>query len=118
LLTPPSNNATPTMGVPSAPNANHQIASQPSQHTPPARPQPPHIAASVSPLPVHRSAPPRPTELPRMQQNNSDIMQQQQQLNSNGGLFSSFKGGAGSFLKNLKDTSSKVCVQNTVYSTQ
>jgi cyclin G-associated kinase len=75
----------------------------PNHHMPPSRPQPPQMSASNSPQMQHRNAPPRPTELPRFQ---SDVTHPPQQ-STNGGLFSSFK-GAGSFFKNLKDTSSKV----------
>ncbi|XP_055696686.1 cyclin-G-associated kinase [Lutzomyia longipalpis] len=79
---------------------------------PPPRPAPPPQA---SPLPVHRPAPPRPSEAPRkpvqMPPNTNhppmDPYQQQQQ-HGGSGLFSSLRGGAGSFLKNLRDTSSKV----------
>ncbi|XP_026328227.1 cyclin-G-associated kinase isoform X2 [Hyposmocoma kahamanoa] len=52
---------------------------EPSRPPPPARP----------PAAPHYAPPPQPTP-------------------ASGGLFSSIKGGAGSFLKNLKDTSSKV----------
>lgn len=67
----------------------------------PARPPPPSPAHQ----PV-RPAPPRPQRDPdpiarAPMQNQSDPKQ-------SAGLFSSIKGGAGSFLKNLKDTSSKV----------
>uniref|UniRef100_A0A6B2E633 Cyclin-G-associated kinase n=1 Tax=Phlebotomus kandelakii TaxID=1109342 RepID=A0A6B2E633_9DIPT len=77
----------------------------------PSRPQPPRPAPpQASPVPV-RSAPPRPHEPPRQPQmppagppppNPADP------YHHGGGLFSSLRGGAGSFLKNLKDTSSKV----------
>uniref|UniRef100_A0A1L8DMS9 Cyclin-G-associated kinase n=1 Tax=Nyssomyia neivai TaxID=330878 RepID=A0A1L8DMS9_9DIPT len=69
----------------------------------PPRPAPPPQA---SPVPAHRAAPPRPVEAPRRPPQMppaTDPYQQQQ-----GGLFSSLRGGAGSFLKNLRDTSSKV----------
>lgn len=52
---------------------------EPSRPPPPARP----------PAAPHYAPPPQPAPV-------------------SGGLFSSIKGGAGSFLKNLKDTSSKV----------
>lgn len=55
------------------------------------------------------------------QQQNSQITppQQQQQPQASGGLFSSIKGGAGSFLKNLKESSTKVMqtVQQTMSKT-
>ncbi|CAH1122615.1 unnamed protein product [Ceutorhynchus assimilis] len=62
---------------------------------PPQRPAPPEHRHQ----PHHAQIPPRPTEHPKQ-----------------AGLFSSLKGGAGSFLKNLKDTSSKVMatVQQTM----
>lgn len=82
------------------------------QNPPPAQP---------SPVPS-RPPPPRPTSNP--QQQRPEIRQvppvqnppQSAQQPASGGLFSSFKGGAGSFLKNLKDTSSKVMqsVQQTM----
>lgn len=80
-------------------------------HQPPSRPAPPR------PAPV----PPRPKEQPRIATPAAaaapppaSIPHDQYASNAGGpaagtsGLFSSFKGGAGSFLKNLKDTSSKV----------
>lgn len=60
--------------------------------------------------PPSRPPPPRPSDTPR----NSLTSQNPPQLASSttngagGSLFSSLKGGAGSFLKNLKDTSTKV----------
>ncbi|XP_059616467.1 cyclin-G-associated kinase-like [Phlebotomus argentipes] len=92
LHTPPSE--TPNPSPVHAPN-------RPAQ---PPRPTPPQ----ASPVPPHRPAPPRPSELPRqpaqMPVNPADPYQH----HGGGGLFSSLRGGAGSFLKNLKDTSSKV----------
>ncbi|KAG5898794.1 hypothetical protein JTB14_011004 [Gonioctena quinquepunctata] len=68
---------------------------------PPPRPSPPN---NEHPIPVapKRPAPPpqRPAAVATSQQRPPDIKQS--------GLFSSLKGGAGSFLKNLKDTSTKV----------
>lgn len=61
--------------------------------------------------PPSRPPPPRPSDTPR----NSLTSQTQPQIQSlsaanvaGGSLFSSLKGGAGSFLKNLKETSTKV----------
>ncbi|KAJ0180054.1 hypothetical protein K1T71_004645 [Dendrolimus kikuchii] len=74
----------------SSPAAKEPVANSqevPNSRPPePSRPPPPTRPA---PAPVYQPPPP------------------QQQPNS-GGLFSSIRGGAGSFLKNLKDTSSKV----------
>lgn len=100
------------------PSTSHldQQQQQQQPHAPP-RPAPPRPAAAPQ-----RSGPPtRPAEPPRMQQ------QQQPPPHiphdsygaagpAGSGLFSSIKGGAGSFFKNLKDTSSKVMqtVQQTM----
>ncbi|GAB0091933.1 cyclin-G-associated kinase [Sergentomyia squamirostris] len=76
----------------------------------PIRPQPPRPAPpQASPIPPHRNAPPppRPTEPPKSAPDHPH-QDQYQHHNAGGGLFSSLRGGAGSFLKNLKDTSSKV----------
>jgi cyclin G-associated kinase len=54
-----------------------------------------------------RPPPPRPSDSPR----NSLTSQTQPQIQQGGSIFSSIKGGAGSFFKNLKDTSSKVMQQ-------
>lgn len=69
-----------------------------------------NINASQQPPPT-RPPPPRPSDTPR----NSLTSQTQPPINASsaangasGSLFSSIKGGAGSFLKNLKDTSTKV----------
>lgn len=78
-------------------------------HVPaPARPPPPRQVNNPQPKPEMRQPPavpqpPHPASIP-------------QQAAVGGGLFSSIKGGAGSFLKNLKDTSSKVMqtVQQTM----
>ena len=71
-----------------------------------------------------RPPPPRPVSIPHTKQEIRQVPVQQQQPQTQtttaqpgaGGLFSSIKGGAGSFLKNLKDTSSKVMqtVQQTM----
>ncbi|KAJ8945124.1 hypothetical protein NQ318_001589 [Aromia moschata] len=66
---------------------------------PPPRPAPPPQEPIQPPQPVPQGPlPQRP--MPPAQQKQADIKQT--------GLFSSLKGGAGSFLKNLKDTSTKV----------
>jgi cyclin G-associated kinase len=57
--------------------------------------------------PARPAAPPESHQAPQR-----PLPPQPQQPPNAGGLFSSIKGGAGSFLKNLKDTSSKVI--NTV----
>ncbi|XP_050499686.1 cyclin-G-associated kinase [Diabrotica virgifera virgifera] len=75
---------------------------------PPSRPAPPTVDA---PRPPPQQAPPRPTPPPQRHSPPQQQQQQQQQRPmeaKQSGLFSSIKGGAGSFLKNLKDTSSKV----------
>lgn len=91
------------------------------QAPPPSRPAPPRPAMSGDSNSNHsQGPPPRPVEPPRQAQG-----QQEQQYGAGpstgaggGGIFSfsSIKGGAGSFLKNLKDTSSKVMqtVQQTI----
>lgn len=78
-------------------------------------------SSSSSVAPPSRPAPPRPAEPPRGASHQQPTHVQQhpgnaQHMNhhnlgnnaAGSGLFSSIKGGAGSFLKNLKDTSSKV----------
>ncbi|KAK9730740.1 DnaJ domain [Popillia japonica] len=88
--------------------------------TPPARPAQPSPAHNVSrpqqpptvshnnpqppprPAPMHHPPPPPPNRPPQPDQKPTSGS------GGGGGLFSSLKGGAGSFLKNLKDTSSKV----------
>lgn len=66
-----------------------------------------------------KSAPPRPSTVPQMPAQPPLRIETQRPTSLNqaqGGLFSSIKGGAGSFIKNLKDTSSKVMqtVQQTM----
>lgn len=84
-------------------NRNPQSSSQ-SHANPPNRPAPPR------PEPVNqlnKSIPQRPPDITRI--NNSHHQDVPVSVGiGGGGLFSSIKGGAGSFLKNLKDTSSKV----------
>nr|CAH7718848.1 unnamed protein product [Callosobruchus chinensis] len=70
---------------------------------PPPRPSPP--VTHREPQPPH-NAPPRPPSSPRRP--SLTTPQQKQQEVKQAGLFSSLKGGAGYFLKNLKDTSTKV----------
>lgn len=71
----------------------------------------------------HKPQPPRPSEPPKVHSTNPALqthqLHQQNNPGASGGLFSSLKGGAGSFLKNLKDTSSKVMqtVQQTMTKT-
>lgn len=84
-----------------------------------ATPSPMHQGNSHA-APPTRPAPPRPSEAPRAQPNHHHApnhtqtmpgpatMPQNHHTVGGSGLFSSIKGGAGSFLKNLKDTSSKV----------
>lgn len=111
---------------PSPPNSNSATASSefingkssarnsPNHTPPPQRPAPPSVmpANHISRTPPpqrppptnHRAAPPpRPAQQPV--QRPPEMTKPQ---SGSSGLFSSFKGGAGSFLKNLKDTSSKV----------
>ncbi|CAH0555449.1 unnamed protein product [Brassicogethes aeneus] len=96
---------------PAAPSPAHHPARPP-------QPVPPQSLAKDCPEQVQSNAPSRPPypNRPPPQQH-----QQQQQINrqpdvKQTGLFSSLKGGAGSFLKNLKDTSTKVIssVQQTM----
>ncbi|CAB3361786.1 Hypothetical predicted protein [Cloeon dipterum] len=87
----------PTHPTPS-PAANHPVSEEKPPQRPPRPSQAPHRLSSPSetqPLPQRPERPERPLP-PAPQQPQA------------GGLFSSIKGGAGSFLKNLKDTSSKV----------
>lgn len=87
---------------------------------PPPRPAP----VTLPSLQTHHSAPPprpteppaRPIQQPSHVQTNLAHDSQYMGGSGGGGLFSSLRGGAGSFLKNLKDTSSKVMqtVQQTM----
>lgn len=73
---------------------------------PPAPPRPappPPVSAAPPPRPPPSSAPPPPRPAPVSLPPNQRIPMAQ-----SSGLFSSLKGGAGSILRNLKDTSSKV----------
>ncbi|XP_049959498.1 cyclin-G-associated kinase isoform X1 [Schistocerca serialis cubense] len=89
--------AAPAAAV-SPPTTNHVTEDKPQR---PPRPPSSPIPTSHGP-PPHRPAPPpsRPAPPP--------VGQVAQQQAAGGGLFSSLRGGAGSFLKNLRDTSSKV----------
>ncbi|KAF7282230.1 hypothetical protein GWI33_003030 [Rhynchophorus ferrugineus] len=83
----------------------------PPQRVPPPRPQPP------PPSPAHVSNGTRPERPPQpvasvpnqrvTPTSHAQVLQRPAETKQ-AGLFSSLKGGAGSFLKNLKDTSSKV----------
>ncbi|KAG8186867.1 hypothetical protein JTE90_024110 [Oedothorax gibbosus] len=87
-------------------NATSPTHTAPSRPPPPSRPpssQPPTTAPPPRPPPPPSSSQPPPEN---SYGNNSTSHQQQQQAGS--GLFGSIKGGAGSFLKNLKEQSSRV----------
>lgn len=82
------------------------VESNEQQQMPPSRPAPPRPAA---PSQAAAAAAPSRPEPPRVVQaglNNNNA--NHHNAAAGGSLFSSIKGGAGSFLKNLKDTSSKV----------
>ncbi|KAI4460462.1 auxilin/cyclin g-associated kinase-related [Holotrichia oblita] len=83
--------------------------------TPPARPAQPSPAHNMArppqpPAVSHNNPqpPPRPAPVQHPPPNRPQPPEQKAASSGGGGLFSSLKGGAGSFLKNLKDTSSKV----------
>lgn len=81
----------------------------------PTGPAPPRPAApSVAPTRPPTHQPQRPAEPPKLNPQKPPVQATSEY--SSGSLFSSIKGGAGSFLKNLKDTSSKVMqtVQQTM----
>ena len=88
----------PPPAKPPAPQAHPENPPRPSQ--PPSRPSP----VPPRPSPVHQP-PPRSTPQPPARAHQG--MQLTSQVGG-GGLFSSLRGGAGSFLKNLKDTTGKV----------
>lgn len=96
------------VGIPLSSPPNELANPSPAHVNAPARPPPPRQVDNSQPKPEVRK--------------NSVVHQPQSQVAAptptpaGGGLFSSFKGGAGSFLKNLKDTSSKVMqsVQQTM----
>uniref|UniRef100_A0A1B0GPQ5 non-specific serine/threonine protein kinase n=1 Tax=Phlebotomus papatasi TaxID=29031 RepID=A0A1B0GPQ5_PHLPP len=96
------------LNTPPSETPNPSPVHAPSRPAQPPRPVPPN----ASPLPTHRPAPPRPSEAPRqppqMAGGPGNAVPMDQYQHHGGGLFSSLRGGAGSFLKNLKDTSSKV----------
>lgn len=94
---------------------------QPQAPQPGQGPSAPPRTSSTSSMPPQKPLPPRPAASPARQpsptfQHQTPPTQRfpgpQMAPGGGGGLFSSIKGGAGSFLKNLKDTSSKVI--NTV----
>nr|CAD7402866.1 unnamed protein product [Timema poppensis] len=89
-------------------NSNSPLANNnPSDESPraPQRPpRPPSSPHQPQEAPARPVQPPRPSVVHR----SSPPSQQQVAQVGSGGLFSSLRGGAGSFLKNLKDTSSKV----------
>lgn len=90
------------------PNQSPMHTSQNSNNVAnPTRPAPPR----PSNTPNMNRPPQRPSELPKSSQvqQNPSVFNPNAAVNNGGsGLFSSIRGGAGSFLKNLKDTSSKV----------
>lgn len=94
------------VGKPLNSPTNEATNPSPAHGTAPVRPPPPRQVNIPPPRAEIRQAPSIPT-----QQNSTPPTAQPV-----GGLFSSIKGGAGSFLKNLKDTSSKVMqtVQQTM----
>lgn len=106
-LTSPTNDA--LISTTAAPTQSSSHVS--SNNNVPLRPPPPrpsisnNLSQQAAAKPELRQPPPVP-QLPQIQQ----------QPAPSSGLFSSIKGGAGSFLKNLKDTSSKVMqsVQQTM----
>nr|CAD7567868.1 unnamed protein product [Timema californicum] len=89
-------------------NSNSPLSNNnPSDESPRAPQRPPRPPSSPHPpqeAPARPVQPPRPSVVHRP----SPPSQQQVAQVGSGGLFSSLRGGAGSFLKNLKDTSSKV----------
>jgi cyclin G-associated kinase len=87
------------------PSAIPNLQPSPAHVNAPARPPPPQAKQEIRQVPLHHH-----------QQQQQQPQQIPQQAAAGGGLFSSIKGGAGSFLKNLKDTSSKVMqsVQQTM----
>lgn len=86
-------------------NSENIISDQPSTAQPP-RPSSNCNSTFFTNDATARPAPMRPTA--PINQNQTQNITIQQQTTNNASLFSSLRGGAGSFLKNLKDTSSKV----------
>lgn len=82
-----------------------------TKQPPPSRPAPP-VPVAINNITTARAGPPqRPAEPPKLQPMQPPTLTYDSQYSgiaAGGGLFSSIRGGAGSFLKNLKDTSSKV----------
>lgn len=99
IKTPPDTSPqfTPTHTSSAVPKEN-----QPSVPVRPAPPRPP--AHAGGPPPVPRNPESRPPNENMMNMNQQPVPP----AVASSGLFSSLRGGAGSFLKNLKDTSSKV----------
>lgn len=99
----------------------HNANNGTSQNMPPTRPAPPRPSGPPGrpgappgrPVPPSNVPPPRPAPVIFPQQTSpgdGNLMVGGRPMPgpAAGSLFSSIKGGAGSFLKNLKDTSSKV----------
>lgn len=99
-------NSTPTHKVP-PPRPSAQPS--PVHHVNGARPERPS-------QPAPQRTPPPPQRPPAPSNQNAQLPLRSAEPLKQAGLFSSLKGGAGSFLKNLKDTSSKVMatVQQTM----
>ncbi|KAG1682522.1 Cyclin-G-associated kinase [Nymphon striatum] len=93
--------------------SNNSSNSPCQQTAPPPRPPPPDTNISVS-LPQHSSPQNIPSQAVNNRQANNN--HQSQSSPSGGGFLTSLRGGAGSFLRNIKDTSSKVMqsVQQTI----
>lgn len=98
----------PLLSSPTHEGTPNQTAAQNQPPTRPVPPRPvnPQVQNQTRPEQRHPPAVPPPPQV-------------QQTSQASSGLFSSIKGGAGSFLKNLKDTSSKVMqtVQQTMSKT-
>lgn len=95
----------------SPPSQSPMHTSQNNHAVHPPRPAPPNLnqhSHAAPPRPDNRP-PQRPVEPPKIAPANQPASQYNPNAISGGSsLFSSIRGGAGSFLKNLKDTSSKV----------
>lgn len=98
---------------------NNSTQNKPPPPRPSHQPSPVHNANGTRPEQTSQ-APQRPVQPPprpaHPAQSNAQVPPRQPEQSKQAGLFSSLKGGAGSFLKNLKDTSSKVIstVQQTM----
>ncbi|KAK4875159.1 hypothetical protein RN001_011581 [Aquatica leii] len=84
-------------------NSDLSLNHDDNNHGLPTRPPPPSPAH-----PPPRPAPPAPLKVTDQNMKGKRPPPNHQDVKQSSGLFSSIKGGAGSFLKNLKDTSSKV----------